>query len=341
MVLVCLAHTNRNFATSSPELFQALTYVARIAVPTFLLLSGFIAGHLLQDAHGRARMAFVDRALFLLIVAHLLIGLAELPELGLVNWLFARSVITDAIGAALLMGVLLRGASAGALAAIGFTMFLASWCIATYAHPQSESAQMLAAVLFDLPTPVATQIDAPLIPYMGVFLLGMALSKCLQKELLANARIAAARRLAPLAVIAISAGLAVWYIGKHLPSPVYLLSKRPPAPAYLLLFGGLGLLMLSAFLRGQPAWLLSPIIRIASTIGRASLMCFVLQDWLLFVVPWAFGFSDATSVTFWLAYLAVSLVILYGVSRWWGSVDGNRFLTIGLRKKMLPAVHHR
>ena len=214
-------------------------------------------------------------------------------------------------------------------------MFLASWWIATYVHPQSESDRCSPPCCLTCLRTVATQIDAPLIPYTGVFLIGMALSQYLKQELLANASLAAARRLAPLAVIAIIAGLASWYIGKHLPSPVYLLSKRPPGPGYLLLYGGLGLLMLSAFLRGQPAWLMNPIIRVTSTIGRASLMCFILQDWLLFLVPWAFGFDDATSVTFWFAYLAASLAALYAASRWWGSVDGNRFLTVGLQESFL------
>ena len=333
MVLVCLSHINRHFSTSAPDLFWWLTYTTRIATPTFLLLSGFIIGHLLRtDARQNMRVALLDRGLFLLIVAHVLLGLAELPELGVVNWLFGRAVITDAIGVALLVAVLLRGASTVTLAALGAAMCLASWWIATHMHPESDLAQILDAVLFDLPGTVLTQIDAPLIPYMGVFLIGMGLSQHLKPALLSNARLAAARRLAIFGTAAVIVGLAIWYFGRGLPESLYTLSKRPPGPAYLLLYGGTGLLMLAAFLQGQPRWLLDPIIRVSSTLGRASLMCYVLQDWLLFLVPSVFGFSDSQSPLFWFTYLVPCLIALYAASRWWDKVDGNRFLTVGLKR---------
>lgn len=360
MFLACLSHIKEHFSTES-SWYWWIAYPTRLATPTFLLLSGFIIGHLLRtDTRATVRISLLDRGLFLLIVAHLLLGLVDLPQGGVLRWLFGTAFITDAIGIALLVAVVLRAAGAVTLTALGAVMCLGSWWMAMTLTAQHEWTQHLGAVLFDMRNEGRLLTSAPLIPYVGVFLIGMALSLHLKPALLAGAHRAAASRLALLggaAIVVVALGMLAWHFGNHhlpnalrepdlarrLRATLDLRSKRPPSPAYLMFYGGMALLMLAAFLRCQPRGLLNPVIRITSVVGRASLMCFVVQDWLLLVMPEIFGFSNIASVPFWFAYLAACALLLYALAKWWDGMNGNRFLSVGLkalaRRRAPPSSH--
>jgi uncharacterized membrane protein len=148
MLLVFVSHTKHHFEISAPDLHWFLLSVTRIATPAFLLLSGFVVRHLLStDRGGRAGITLVDRALFLLIVAHALIGFDSLPDMSVARWFFDRTMITDAIGIALVFAVLLRHRSAGVLAALGCTFFTLSWIAASTLTFDKGWSQWLAAVM--------------------------------------------------------------------------------------------------------------------------------------------------------------------------------------------------
>lgn len=348
MVMVCLSHVRFHFDPDS-ALYELLTTVTRIATPTFLLLSGFVAAYLLRgDKSGRVGVILADRGLFLLLVAHLLLGLADLDRTTPTQWVFARVSIPDAIGVALCMAVLFRRVSVGGLMAIGVSLCLMSWIVALTWLPQSEWALAAGRVLFNLRGASNWLTDVALLPYLGTFLIGMAMSSHLHHALTVGEHPIIARRLITIGASTMLAAVALvvaWHFGsdslpgtlrephvadllRHTIDPRI---KWPPSPAYLLFYGGAGLLMAGIFFAGKPAAIVGPIVRITSTIGRASLMCFVLQDWLLFVVPKIFGFRDVISVTFWLAYVSFVLVALYVAALFWGSIRGNRFFTVGLR----------
>lgn len=357
MVLVCMSHIKHHFESTSPELHWMLMTISRVATPTFLLLSGFVIGHLLRtDQRGSVPLALVDRALFLLIVAHVLLGLAELPELGFVPWLFGRVAITDAIGVALFAAILLRAVSMSTLIAVGVSLCVLSWIIATALPLEPEWARALGSLLFDMRSDISSRIDAPLVPYLGVFLLGMALSLHLAPALDAGGSSGfITRRLASLgsiALIAVVGGIAAWEAAKILLPEATVHSgigtalretldprrKHPPSPSYLLFNGGIALLLLGAFFYGRPARLLLPLRQHASVIGRASLMCFVVQDWLFFVLPAVFGYDQLTSPLFWFTYLALGVLALYWLARAWDRAGGNRFLTVGLKRMLREPV---
>jgi hypothetical protein len=107
--------------------------------------------------------------------------------------------------------------------------------------------------------------------------------------------------------------------------------KRPPSPAYLAFYGGISLTLLALFFHGRPASIVRPVVGATAVIGRASLVCFVVQDWLFFALPRAFGLSSIQSAGFWLMYLLIALILLYGVASIWDRIRGNRFLTVGLK----------
>src|SRR5262245_29948771 len=101
MVLVCLSHIKQHFVVSVPELHGFLVTTTRIATPTFLLLSGFVISHLLRsERRNSVPVMLIDRGLFLLIVAHAVLGLGDLDKLGTAGWFLDRVEITDAVGIA-------------------------------------------------------------------------------------------------------------------------------------------------------------------------------------------------------------------------------------------------
>src|SRR5687767_3213088 len=132
MLMVFLSHSKQHFEISSPDLYWFLLSVTRVATPAFLLLSGFVVRHVLStDRSGHAGITLIDRALFLLIVAHALIGFDSLLDVSVARWFFDRTLITDAIGVALFFAVLLRHRSAGTLFVQGCTIFILAWITAS------------------------------------------------------------------------------------------------------------------------------------------------------------------------------------------------------------------
>jgi uncharacterized membrane protein len=351
MLLVFLSHIKHHFVDTAPALHWFLITTTRIATPTFLLLSGFVIRHLMRsDSRGDASITLFDRALFLLIVAHALLGWYELPNAGMADWIFARSMITDAVGVALLVGILLRRAPMAVLAALGAALVLFSWIVATSSWvPTTEWARRAALVLFQLKNqPGAELVDAPIVAYTGLFLLGMALHAHLERPLSLGQDRFMGRRLVILgssAIVLVLIAAVAWHLSKEYairvtgdPDFVNLLratidprTKSPPSPAYALFYTGAGLLFLALFFLGGTGGILDPVRRWASVIGRTSLMCFILQDWLLMNVPAALGLNDIHSVAFWFAYLACTVVLIVLAARVWERKRANRFFTLGLR----------
>jgi hypothetical protein len=351
MVLVCVSHIKQHFVDSAPQLYWLLMATTRVATPAFLLLSGFVIGHLLRaDVRRSIGITLVDRGLFLILVAHLLMGLSDVTShAGVGSWLFERLEVTDVIGFALFIAVLLRAASPRALIVAGASLCLLSWPFAWFWHPESAVGRVAGALIFHTATAQNPSIEAPLAAYIGMFLIGMGLSGRFHAELLARStRTIAAPlfRMAAVAIMIVLIGILAWHNAKGL-LPGSLLAppivealrgtldpswKMPPSPAYLLFCGGMGLLMTAALMNGRPAWLVEPTVRVASVIGRASLMCFVVQDLLFHLVPRILGFDGVQSVPFWLAYLAACLLLIYWLARRWDAANGNRFLTVGLKK---------
>ena len=349
MLMVCASHIKGHLVVTSPTIYWLLVSTTRIATPTFLLISGFAICHFLHvDARGRASVTLLDRALFLLIVGHALLGLADLPQMAVAEWVFGRAAITDAVGVALFVAVLMRRAPGSVYMALGLALCLVSWTVAITATPESEWAQLAGAVLFQLRDADHPLIDLPIVGYVGVFLLGMGLRSGLQRPLLEWQPTVISRRLLRygLGGIALAlVGVVTWNMTKHQlaamlgDADVATLvrrtldprGKRPPSPAYLMFYGGLGLLILALFFYGRPARLVQPMMSHMAVIGRASLMCFVVQDWLFFVVPAVLGLNAIHSAPFWLAYLTVCLIALYALARIWDARRGNRFLTVGLK----------
>lgn len=322
------------------------------------MLSGFVIGHLLRgNSREDVRWSLVDRGLFLILIVHFLLGLNELTELPFSDWVFGKVMITDVIGIALCVAVVIRGASTAALFVAGSALFLLSWVISMTLVVESEAMELLGAVLIHLHSAPDRLIDIAFLPYLGVFLLGMGLSSYCREALQNRETDRLARRFGIMGLIAISVvigGIVAWHFGKTAlpegwrdPHMVTLLratlhpgNKAPPSPAYLLFYAGAGLLIAALFFHGRPRWV-ATLAEKAAVIGKASLLCFIVQDWLFFLVPQLLGFEHLTSAPFWFGYFSLVVVILFYLSKQWARVDGNRFFTIGLKRVMQRRRAHR
>ena len=103
--------------------------------------------------------------------------------------------------------------------------------------------------------------------------------------------------------------------------------KFPPGPMYFLFFGGAGMLLVAAVLeagrRGIQPFLLGQLRQI----GLASLFVYVVQYYLYAV---ALRALHLPYTPFWPILLALSIVLLAFAANLWNSVEGNRFLTVGV-----------
>ena len=348
MVFVCVSHVRYHFHDSAPALYSLLTNVTRLATPTFLLLSGFVAAYVLSSGKRAARINLIDRGLFVLFAGHLLLNWVELSRISFQEWMFARVTVTDAIAISLLIAALATRLSAALLATVGATFVVASWPIAMLWEPASPAARYIGITLFNVHSEASSLADSAVVPYVGLFLIGMSLSRSCSEQLAARDYAAVARKLARVAVIAVASVLAsilMWYLLKPMllenlsPTTLDLArltldprSKLPPSPAYFAFYGGGGLLIAAICLIARPAFLVRPVVDWAATLGRASLMCFVVQDWLLVLTPALLGFTKLQSMTFWTAYLIVALIVLHALATRWDRARANRFLTIGLKQ---------
>lgn len=348
MVLVCVAHIKDYLAPSAPQTAHLLTQLTLMATPTFLLLSGFVTHHVLSTSRReRLQISLLDRGLFLLVVAHVLLGLADLPELGLAHWLFGRAVITDAIGISLCLAVLVWRCNAPTLLIAGGVLALGSWPIAMSWQPAVYWQQLAGLFLFNLPQQADGQVDIALVPYVGLFLIGMSLNKwTLAKGAYDGPTVVRRLLFVGLTAIALVCVLiALWYLMRStflltlddahidlLRRTLNPMNKWPPGPAYLLFYGGSGLLLTALLLRAEQSAWSQPCVATAAVIGRASLLCFVLQDWLLRLLPAVLRFDSVTHAGFWLAYLALALLVLLLAAQQWDRHGGNRFLTLGLKR---------
>ena len=348
MILVCLSHVRAHFEPESPALYLLLTSISRIATPTFLLLSGFVAAYVLRNESARTRLALIDRGLFVLVVGHFLLNLEDLQSTAIEHWILGRVTITDAIGICLICATALHRLSARTLGILGAILAFLSWPIAITQSFESPAARYVGAALFNMRSEADGLVDAAIVPYLGVFVLGMALSKASFAWLELADYVRVARRLAVVGVAGVClviVALVCWWSLDRLgltPTDAHWRevvrntidprSKLPPGPAYLLFYGGLGLVLTAWCLTARPKTLMRPLIEWASTIGRASLMCFVVQDWMLKLIPRILRFDGSTSLLFWAVYVCLAIAAVHWLAARWDAMGANRFLTLGLRR---------
>lgn len=348
MLGVILSHSAQFVRGNWPDVAWVMTAVGMVATPTFLLLSGLLVGRQWATrpmTTNEDLWRTMDRALFLLVVLHLILGLTESLWRPWREALLGNFYITDAIGAALLLGTLyFRQRSVRALIVAGCLLASSTsvlLLLSLHGNPELALAEW---VLFGI-QPSDIQISGyvvPLVPYLGVFLLGAAMG-----------RYYAANDTAPdvmlrIGMICMASAITlklswVFAIKAHIPESMHLAAyhvleptqKIPPSIAYFLAFAGCGAFISGLVHRLPHVMAASRGIEAIGVIGRSSLAVFVAQYWVIYPPVKLMGFDHIGWLI--IPVFAAIVTVLWYVALVWDRCGGNRYLKFSIARKLMAS----
>lgn len=316
------------------------------ASPMFMLVSGLLLGFLFaghRDGFDRLRRKLVDRALFLLTVAHLVIVAAHAPAFGLAS-AGDFVYITDVVGLSVIVGSLAVSAGRPGLRLSFAAMLYAASTLLVFAWNAAPGspAQLVKHLLVghrpDLEES-AFIYNFPVLPWMALYLAATVLGEGLAR-LRGAARGMPVATLAGLGALLAGAGTLMRGLrpllallvpgGTAENSPVRWLTgtghKLPPGPAYLSFYAGIALLLLAGCLWFSEVRPGAAVLEALQALGRNSLFVFVLQYVVYYGVisalhlPWS---------PLWPLLLLGTALLHVAAARAWERAGGNRLLTVG------------
>jgi len=347
MLLVCVSHFVDNcIPCDAPgQLVRYVRAFTLAATPTFVLLSGILLGFLHYRCHGRfarTKVRLIDRGLFLLVVVH--------PALVLANAVSMRSLpassrifyVTDMLAVTFIvapyvverLGRPWRGVLA--LWTFAFSTVLVAilqperplWCIIGEvllgANPGSSSHSLV--------------VSFPVLPWFSVYLIATVVGSMIAESYETGQQRRVAIRLLFFAISAMPFAVFLrfllrWlftsWMGRDSTTAIALSStfgKFPPALPYLFLYGGAGLVIVALAMLAEHQGRFLPVLGRVSLLGQASLFAFVLQ-YVVYGV--ASRFSTSLHGIQLLALFLLTLVVIYLPSVYWSKQGYNRRFTVG------------
>ena len=346
MVFVCLSHFAQYFTVVSgpTDIGDYLRAVGMIASPTFVTVSGMVAGFMFL-ARSRSfphfRRKLVDRGVFLLLIGH--------PTLALTGFLAGRGLglaisveyITDAVAVAVIIGPWLVSAlrqRSRILLAAG--IFAIDWLGILFWHPSPGAATLAKHYFVGLLNPGDFE-TFPVIPWFAVYLTGTAIGESLgayyaQESrrgghvLLAKIGLASFAFAAVLKFVFVVLRSSIPNFALAYPNLVPLLSsyqKHPPGLTYVCFYGGAGLMLVAAVLETAHRGMQRSLLNQLRQIGQASFFSFVIQFHLYSVLLPKLHLPYTRA---WPLLFVLSLALLRAAAAAWNSVEGNRFLSVGI-----------
>jgi uncharacterized membrane protein len=359
MIFVLISHFGLTYfgRNGQEHLEDWFERVGKVASPTFMVLSGMMAGFLYAmrpDSFRATRMRLADRGLFFLTFGHVVIAAAHAPKLGRFDWALYEVFITDTIAFSIIVGPLLvEVLRPRARVALGVALFAASWA-AMELWPVDWHAWWRAALVGELvtgPTYRTSIYTFPVLPWFAIYLASTSLGAAFAARLSRDGEAGAARLMlhvggAAVLLAIVCAKAAAIALDAGVIAPERLVAtlasmgcKRPPGPVYLLFHGGAGLLLLAAMMTVDRLGRLDAWLRFTTRMGRTSFFLFVVQ----FFVFNAFFFRARLPMSpVWPLYFAAT-VVLVGLASWWWDAGGyNRFMTMRiLRGQTAPDERRR
>lgn len=347
MLFVCLAHfaNSYQFVSGADGVGGYLVIVGMLASPTFVTVSGLVAGFLSVTRSAsfiKLQRKLLDRGLFLLIVGHTILAASGMATGRGFSDAFKIGYITDAIGFAVVLGPwlvsALRRRSRLVLAAV---VYLLSWAAVLFWTPTGFAA-IAKQYLIGIPNVADwTRGDFPLIPWFAVYLTGTVIGETLGQYYSARVEKSGHVFLAKVGAASLGFGLlakgAFFLLHRSQPNFPQLhpaltdmlssYQKFPPGPVYLTFFGGAGMLLVAAILEVGRRGAYPRSLNQLRQIGLASLFIYVAQFYLYSVILRDLRIPYGP---FWPLLFIASLIILAKAAALWNSVEGNRFLTIGV-----------
>jgi predicted acyltransferase len=349
MLLVCHSHFGDTYLNplGLDQVDDLLSGLTLMATPAFILVSGLVLGFLYYSrgegvTFDRMRRKLLDRALFLLTVAHVAIVAAHVPMFG---WKRALDIvfITDVVAICVITGTLLVPMlGARGRAALGVSLYGGATLIVLLWMPaQVVPGQLIKHVLVGHKPALEESTfvyNFPVLQWLGLYLLATVLGQGLARAQSARAQIA---MLAGLGVALAGSAVLLRAVRPGLGHLLELLTpsrrdtlefltarwqKLPPGPVYLLFYSGLALCLVAGCL-----WLcrVSPSGAVTMTlelVGRNSLITFVLQ----YLVYYCLIFSLHLPYTrLWPLLFAATYLLLVMAAWVWQRTEAGRFLTVG------------
>ncbi len=363
MVFVCLAHFSNAYFFGAGEDAEGmyLVVIGMIASPTFVTMSGLVAGFLAMtrsESFDHLRLKLIDRGLFLLIVGHAILAFSGVFAGRGFAYALKIGYITDVVGFAVIVGPSLIASvrpKVRLILAVG--VYALSWLVVFLWHPASGLALGIKQYAIGIPNLTdSTRGDFPLLPWFAVYLIGTVIGQHIGALYAVRREKSAHIFLAKLGAVSLAIGVAA-KIALHVfrdfapvvdrvhPLLMFSISsyqKFPPGPVYLLYFGGLGMLLVALILECGRRQMVPVLFNLLRQLGLASLFVYIAQFYVYVVVlrPLHLPFSH-----FWPLLFVSSLLILVAAAKVWNSREGNRYLTVGvvatakwIRKRRSPAL---
>ena len=346
MLLVFASHFGDSYLgpAGAHEAHRAVARATYAATPAFVLISGLLLGFLFathREGFDRLRHKLVDRAVFLLTVAHLVIVAAHVPAFGLAS-AFDFVFITDVLGVCVIVGTVavpligppLRGALAAFLYAAS-TLLVFAWMPAPGSSLQAVK-HLLVGHRPDFEEPAFVHNFA-VVPWLALYLAATVLGERLARQRAAGKGVGA---LVGLGVLLVAAGTLLRGLRPVLAhvlaadaggnGPVQFLTataqKLPPGPAYVSFYAGIALMLLAGCLRLSESGRGQAVLAALQVLGRNSLFVFVLQYLVYYGaisalhLPWS---------PLWPVLLIATAFAHVAAASAWERAGGGRFLTVG------------
>lgn len=356
MLLVCVSHfldmyflAERLPPAERPQIGELVGYVVlacRMATPTFFLVSGLVLGYLYRtkgSQFGALRLHLLDKALFLATIGHVLIAIFTAARSGL-SLSISEGYVTDTLAVCVIGSLLLLPRTAATTRLwLGLALYLVSWTGWYFWHPDAPPLNTLKCIFLGPQEDGTTIFYFPLLPWFGVHLIGGYLGEHFSQYRSDDLYWQISKRLGTLAATAVLAALATKIIYTTLAdlalfTPTASLlrfvsfwQKHPPGPLYLLLLGGGALFIISGLLFAERAQWIRCYLRLAETVGRNSLLAFLLQYFVYYTVFYMLV-TQTSLITPWMAvgFLLVSLLGQLAVIAWLDRCHINHAWTVGL-----------
>ena len=351
MFLVCTNHFVNVYyspypslsADPNPPFVMIVNAICRVASPLFVLTSGLVLGYIstarIKD-FSRLRLHFLDRAIFLATIGHLLIALAFTPQVGFYNAL-GFGYMTDTLAFCTIAGLLLVPFMSALSTRLwfGVIVYLMGWVGWYLWHPDHSMLITLRSIFLGPDDEGGMIFYDPILPWFGVYLIGTCIGGWLSTIRRDNLRLAGktlAIRSAIVMSFVISIALPIFLLVKFgfIEIPPYLLAlgkKYPPGISYLLIFGSASLFLIGGLLFFELDSKTGVFKGVLTRLGRNSFPTFVIQYFIYYAALFLLvtQISKPTLLVAVVLYISSLLVIVllgFGFDRF----GVNRFWTVGL-----------
>lgn len=345
MVLVCLSHFVSAYVRGNGAPLRFVRALTLLSAPSFMVVSGTLLGFFYATKRQRFAevvRSFANRGLFLLTIGRVVLCCGNIIWSGGFWESFKYVYITDTVAVNLIFGPLLVSRMRPKTRlGFAFGLMLVSWLVVASWTPGGWFLELIKETIFgDYEYSFHSLHYAfPLLPWFSLYFASTCLGEALAKR---ASGAGAGHWHVHFAKVGFSImGVAlflksIYWMGRPgllklgvSATSAYTLTglgqKSPPSLLYFLWYGGMGVLMIAAASKLQTWPRFAGYFRWASTVGRSSLLVFMLQYYVYFTL---LAVLRLKHTPLWPLYFAISVVFLGAIARAWERSGGNRWLTL-------------